>query len=49
MLRDNLFQTRDNLGINIRAEDNERSYVITPLLNANPIKVATNLDDLLKS
>ena len=49
MLRENLFQTKEHMGMDIRAEDNERSYVITPLLNTNPIKIEKKLDDIIKS
>ena len=49
MLRENLFQTKENSGVDIRAEDNERSFVITPLLKVNPVKVETNLQEFLKS
>jgi len=48
MLRENLFETKNNMGVNIRASDNERSYVITPLLHAKAIKVETKLEDVLK-
>ena len=49
MLRENLFKTKDHMGMNILPEDNERSYVITPLLNANPVVVEAKLEDLLAS
>ena len=49
MLRENLFQTKEHAGVDIREEDNERSFVITPLLNVNPVKVETNLQEFLKS
>ena len=48
MLRENLFQTRDNFGVDIRTQDNERGFVITPLMNTNPIKVETKLEEFMK-
>ena len=48
MLRENLFQTKDNSGIDIRLEDNEKGFIITPLANAKAVKVEANLHDILR-
>ena len=44
-----MFQTKNNSGEAIRKEDNEKSFVITPLLSTNPVKVKTNLNEILKN
>ena len=48
MIRENLFQTKENAGIGIRDEDNERGFIITPLAKAKPIKVTTNIAEMLE-
>ena len=47
MLRENLFNTKHNMGVDIRSEDNEKAFIITPLANAAPVKVTTNLQEIM--
>jgi len=48
MIRENLFKTKANAGIDIRAEDNEKGFVIEPLGKAKPIRVSANLEEIVK-
>ena len=49
MLRENLFQTKNNAGVDIREKDNETSFIITPLANSKPIKVETKIHDIMNT
>ena len=48
MLRDNLFKSSANAGEDIRNIDNEQGFIITPLLNASPIREPKLLKDVAK-
>ena len=45
MLRNNLFKSSENAGEDIRNIDNEQGFIITPLLNASPIREPKLLKD----
>ena len=48
MLRDNLFKSSANAGEDIRNIDNEQGFIITPLLDASPIREPKLLKDIAK-
>ncbi len=48
MLRENLFDSKETAGVNIRAQDNEKSFIITPMIDLKPVKVETDLNTYMK-